>query len=61
LVQRYLDNVVAAERGMVAKVFHVLRWTPRELERTIAGLLEAGTVRKAAGQLVSPVALARGG
>ncbi|MGD1996420.1 MAG: hypothetical protein PVH62_06570 [Anaerolineae bacterium] len=46
LVQRYLDNVVAAERKMVGKVFHVLEWTSRELERTIAALLEEGTVRE---------------
>jgi hypothetical protein len=46
LVQRYLDNVVAADRAMIAKVFHVLKWTKRELERTIAALLEEGTVRE---------------
>ena len=47
LVQRYLDNVVAADRRMIKKVFHVLRWTKRELERTIAALLEEGAVREA--------------
>ena len=47
LVQRYLDNVVAADRKMVGKVFHVLRWTKRELERTIEALVEAGAVREA--------------
>ena len=31
LLRRYLDNVVAADRKMVAKVFHVLRWTPTEI------------------------------
>jgi hypothetical protein len=46
LVQRYLDNVVAAERKMVAKVFHVLKWTPKELERTIGALVEDGQARK---------------
>jgi hypothetical protein len=46
LVQRYLDNVVAADRKMVAKVFHVLKWTPKELERTVAALLEEGTIRE---------------
>ena len=46
LVQRYLDNVVAADRKMVAKVFHVLKWTPKELERTIGTLLAEGTVRE---------------
>jgi hypothetical protein len=44
LVQRYLDNVVAADRRMIAKVFHVLKWTSRELERTIEALLERGSV-----------------
>jgi hypothetical protein len=27
LVQRYLDNVIAADRKMSSKVFHVLKWT----------------------------------
>lgn len=65
LVSRYLDNVVAADRKMVAKVFHVLRWTPAELERTIAALLEEEAVReveigRAGLQLVSMRALRRG-
>ena len=46
LVQRYLDNVVAVDRKMVAKVFHVLKWTPKELERTIGALVEDGQTRK---------------
>ena len=46
LVARYLDNVVAAERKMVGQAFHVFRWTPRELERTIAALLEEGAVQE---------------
>jgi hypothetical protein len=46
LVLRYLDNVVAADRKMVAKVFHVLKWTPKELERTIEGLTERDAVRE---------------
>jgi hypothetical protein len=44
LVQRYLDSVAAADRTMLAKVFHVLKWTPRELERAIAALVEEGVV-----------------
>jgi hypothetical protein len=47
LVSRYLHNVIAADRRMVGKVFHVLRWTSRELERTIAGMLEDGTAIEA--------------
>lgn len=46
LVQRYLDNVVAADRAMVAKVFHVLKWTPWELDCAIAALVRKGTVRE---------------
>jgi hypothetical protein len=47
LVSRYLHNVVAADRKMIAKVFHVLGWTAGELERTIAALLEDGTAIEA--------------
>ncbi len=46
LVRRYLDNVVAVDRGMVAKVFHVMKWTKRELERTIEALVEERAVRE---------------
>ena len=46
LVQRYIDNVVATDRKMIAKVFHVLKWTSRELEWTIEALLEHGSVRE---------------
>ena len=46
LVQRYLDSVAAADRKMIAKVFHVLKWTSRELEWTIATLLEEGTTQE---------------
>jgi len=46
LVQRYLDNVVATDRKMIAKVFHVLKWTSKELEHTIAALLEKGAIQE---------------
>jgi hypothetical protein len=46
LVRRYLDNAVAADRRMVAKVFHVLNWTPGELNRTIGALIEEGSIRE---------------
>jgi hypothetical protein len=46
LVQRYLDNIVATDRKMIAKVFHVLKWTSLELDRTIAALLEKDLVRE---------------
>jgi len=44
LVSRYLDNVVAADRKMIGKVFHVLKWTPTELYRTIDALLQESMV-----------------
>jgi hypothetical protein len=46
LVSRYLDNVVATDRKMIGKVFHVFRWTKRELDRTIEVLLEQDPVRE---------------
>lgn len=46
LVQRYLDNVVSADRKMIAKVFHVLKWTPTDLERTLDALLEEEMVQE---------------
>jgi hypothetical protein len=46
LLRKYLDNVVAEDRKMVAKVFHVLRWTPTELKRTIITLLEEGAIQE---------------
>ena len=48
LVQRYIDNVVAVDRKMIAKVFHVLKWTPKELDRTIAALLEEAVIQEVA-------------
>jgi len=65
LVQRYIDNVVATDRKMIAKVFHVLKWTSKELDRTIATLLEQHTVTEMevegieGPQLVSVYALER--
>ena len=31
---------------MIARVFHVLKWTPKELGRIIDVLLEEGTIRE---------------
>lgn len=45
LVSRYLHNVVVADRKMIARVFHVLRWTAAELDRTLGLLLETGAIR----------------
>jgi hypothetical protein len=46
LVRRYLENVMAAERGMVAKVFHIFHWTKHDLTRTLDALVEEGAVRE---------------
>lgn len=45
LVSRYVHNVIAADRAMIARVFHVLRWTPTELDRTLDAVLKAGSIR----------------
>jgi hypothetical protein len=46
LVQGYINNVVAMDRRMITKVFHVLKWTMREFEWTIAALLEEDVVHE---------------
>ena len=46
LVSQYLDNVVAAERDMIRKVFHVLNWTTKELDRTIAALCGDNAIQR---------------
>ena len=46
LVLQYLDNVVAADQAMIRKVFHVLDWTPKELDRTIDALLGEGIIHE---------------
>ncbi|MDY6878054.1 MAG: hypothetical protein SWK90_17870 [Chloroflexota bacterium] len=46
LVLRYLDTVVAADRKMIGKIFHILKWTATELDRTIGALLQEGVVRE---------------
>jgi len=48
LVRHYLDTVLAADRKMVAKVFHIFRWSSQQLGRTIEGLLQEGSVREVA-------------
>ena len=47
LVSRYLGLVVAADRTMVKRIFHVLRWTPGELERTLSALLDEDVIQEA--------------
>ena len=48
LIRRYVDNAVAVSRRQIAQVFHVLKWTPRELDRALAALQEEGAVREMA-------------
>ncbi len=40
LIQTYLRNVVKADRKMIRKVFHVMKWTSRELAQAIDSLLK---------------------
>jgi hypothetical protein len=44
LVGRYLENVRVADRSMIERVFHVLRWTKRELDATLDALVSEGAV-----------------
>jgi len=66
LLSDYVDSVVAADRAMIRRVFHVLNWTPAELDRTVDNLLRDSAVRElsvegmARPQLVSVRALSRG-
>lgn len=65
LVERHLQNVVVASRAEIAKVFHVFKWTPTELDRTLAGLRERGrlemvSVAGAAGEYLAVPAAERG-
>lgn len=46
LVQQYIDDVVAADRGMLSRVFHVLHWTPTELDHTLQALLQEEILRE---------------
>lgn len=46
LVSQYLDSVVAADRKMIGRIFHVMKWTSTELERTIVALLDEGAARE---------------
>ncbi|HUT20750.1 MAG TPA: hypothetical protein VM366_16460 [Anaerolineae bacterium] len=46
LVSQYVDNVIAIDRSMVERVFHVMNWTKSEWEHTFDALLEADLVRE---------------
>ncbi len=47
LVARYVDAVVAIDKAMIRRVFHVLGWTSSEWSRTFQGLVQDGLVREA--------------
>jgi hypothetical protein len=47
LTLRYVDNVVAADRRTIKRIFSVLKWTSTELERTISTLLDEGAIGEA--------------
>jgi hypothetical protein len=47
LVSQYVDNVVVTDRNTLQRVFHVLQWTPGELERTVLALRQEGMVCEA--------------
>jgi hypothetical protein len=44
LVRRYMENVIVAERSMIERVFHVLRWTKRQVDAALAALVAEGVV-----------------
>jgi hypothetical protein len=46
LLLRYIDSVVAADRRMIGQMFRVLKWTPTELNRAMAALVQEGAVRE---------------
>jgi hypothetical protein len=46
LVSRYIEDVIAANLKMIAGLFRVLKWTPTELSRIIARLLQEGTIHE---------------
>jgi hypothetical protein len=46
LVSQYLQNVVAADRAMVRRIFRVLKWTSTEMNRTIAALVEQRVIEQ---------------
>lgn len=46
LLLRYIDSVVAADRRMIGQMFRVLKWTPTELNRAMAALVQEGAIRE---------------
>jgi len=50
LIRRYVENVAVAERAMIDRVFHVLRWTKREVDATLAALVAEGALAEQVGE-----------
>jgi hypothetical protein len=46
LVSRYFELVVAADRAMVKRIFHVMRWTASELESALSALLDESVIQE---------------
>jgi hypothetical protein len=46
LVLTYINNVVGAERNMIRRAFHILDWTPIELDYTLEALVEQGAIHR---------------
>jgi hypothetical protein len=48
LVTQYVRNVAVADRAMIGRVFHILRWTRRDVDLALSSLVSEGLVRKVA-------------
>jgi hypothetical protein len=48
LILQYLKNTVCVDRRIVAKVFHVLNWTPSELSQVINALIQEKLIQEIA-------------
>ncbi len=46
LILRYINNVVGTDRGMIAKIFHVLKWSTQELQQAIKALIRRELVQE---------------
>lgn len=45
LIRTYVDNSVAVTRKQIDQLFHIFKWTPRELDRALEALQAAGAIR----------------
>ena len=44
LIAGYLENVAVTDRRMLGRVFHVLRWSKRDVDATLSALLSEGVL-----------------